>query len=285
LPLSRPQERLLRRLRTRKGREGEGVVLIEGFRAIETAAAGGGELLLLLSSANAPPAEVAALRGALLAGRGGVPVEWVELEEAEFREVAMTETPQGVLCLAREPRHLLPDPSAAHAERILVLDGVQDPGNVGTLLRACAAFGATRIVALDGTVDPWSPKVVRGSAGLVFHLPIHTLPWREFRPWLEAAGLPLLAADARGMDLRQMVGRPGTSASGTRVPEGWALVLGNEGRGPRPELLLAASQLLAIPLPSNVESLNVGVAGAIFLWALGPALESPVPYPIMELPS
>ncbi len=106
--------------------------------------------------------------------------------------------------------------------RILLLDGVQDPGNAGTLIRAARAFGLTGVFALEGTVDPFNPKVVRASAGALAHIPVVRLPWAEVARWLAEEEIPLLVADA---------GRGGCEGSRPFRPLGPGV--GNEGAGAR----------------------------------------------------
>lgn len=255
--LSLARQRLIRRLGDRRGRVREGLVLVEGWRGTETARAGGATIrFAVLAGDSASPDEVA-LAEALV--RDGVEV--MEASRDVLAEIADTETPQGILAVVAEPRPELPDRAAAS---VLVLDGIQDPGNAGTLIRTAAAFGVERVLALDGTVDPWSPKVVRASAGAVFLLPVHRLRVQEALAWLRTVRIPLLAADANGEDVRRVsVGAP------------VALLLGNEGAGPRPEALAAAAQVVALPMVAGAESLNVAVAGSILLWTLGPGAQAP----------
>ncbi len=182
-----------------------------------------------------------------------------------FRTLADTETPQGLLAVFEEPPHdlasLAPPPAGA---RYLVLDALQDPGNVGTLLRTAAAFGVTAALLLDGTADPWSPKAVRAAAGELFRLPVVRTRWDKARGWLEAHEVAMLVADGAGQDLRTV----------PLPPAPLALLVGNEGAGPRPEVRDAAHTLLALPLGRGVESLNAAMAGSILLWALGPGAPS-----------
>lgn len=262
MPLTRARERLLRRIATRRGREKEGIVLVEGPRALATALAAGAEFDFVMLLEGAPLPEGLA---SLLVPRG---VDVVELSPAELREHSRTESPQGVAAVAREPRVPLPAPEKATGSTCLVLDGVQDPGNAGTLIRAAAAFGTGRVLALDGTVDVWNPKAVRASAGTAFHLPVHRLPWEEAVAWLDAAGIPLLVGDAGGRDVRAWSDR-------APEPSGWALLVGNEAAGPRAAAAARASASLAIPLASGVDSLNVAMAGTVLLWALGPGRATP----------
>ena len=135
-----------------------------------------------------------------------------------------------------------------------MLDSLQDPGNVGTLVRTARALGVTGVVALDGTVDPWNPKAVRASAGAVFHVPLVRRAWPDLR---SALGDRTLFAGAAG----------GTPAGDVKPPEAWALVLGNEGSGVRAEILEAGARTVAVPMVDGAESLNAAIAGAILLYA------------------
>lgn len=267
MSLSRERTRLLRRLATRKGREGAAMVVVEGPRAVRAALEAGARISFLVVEEGV--AEEEGDPAVLLDEARGAGTEIHAVSARRFRELAGTEAPQGILAVAHEPRPELPDPDdpaaerPAAGERCLVLDRVRDPGNAGTLIRAAAAFGLARVLVLDGTVDPWNGKAVRASAGLAFRIPVHRVPWPEGREWLRGAELPLLVADARGRDVRTVVREGGLGAA-------WALLLGNEAAGPRPEALEAAAAPVAVPLAPGVESLNVAMAGTVLMWALGP---------------
>jgi TrmH family RNA methyltransferase len=260
--LGRPRERLLRRISTRKGREAEGVVLLEGPRVVETALDHGAEILF--GALEAGERSVAVERALGRWAEGGVEV--AEVTSATFLDLAKTDTPQGLLAVAREPRPAGPPTNLGR--RVLVFDRLQDPGNVGTLVRAAAGLGVERVLALDGTADPWSAKAVRASAGLAFKLPPLAVGWQEARDWIQGSSVPIVVAHARGEDVREWLRRSTPGA-------GFALVLGNEAVGPRGEVLDAARARLAVPLSPGVESLNVAAAGAVLLWALGPGREPP----------
>lgn len=276
MPLTRSQERLLRRISTRKGREAEGVVLLEGIRVLTTAWEHGAELLFAVGDDvwSRDPA-----MRPLIDRLGAAGVAFHQVARRSFDDLSATESPQGILAVAREPSTSLGRHTGQ--ERVLILDGIQDPGNVGTLIRAAAALAVDRVLALDGTADPWSPKAVRASAGLVFRLPPCLVEWTRARAWLHDAGVPLLAAHPRGTDvrvwLRDRAMHPGGDgeAIGSETLDGWALALGNEGAGARPGVLDGASARLAIPLAAGVESMNVAAAGAVLLWALGPGRQGP----------
>lgn len=250
--LSQRRAQLVARLRTRKTREREGLVLVEGIRGVGEALAGGARVRFAVVS---PRLERLAggerLRG-LLVERG---IEIEEEADDVLEALADTEHPQGILMVCAEERPS--EAVVAAGGRYLVLDGIQDPGNVGTLVRACTAFGLDGVLVLDGSADPWSAKAVRAAAGMTFRVPVLKAHAAEALELLRAAGVPLLIADAAGRDVGE-----------TRTVGGWALVVGNEGSGPRPALVHEAAQTVRIPMSGPAESLNAAVAGAILLYAL-----------------
>lgn len=291
--LSHARERLLARLRTRKGRAREGLVLVEGPRAIAAALSSRAQVRFVLVEEGGQLPEV------LSRSLADASLEVVRVTAEAMAGLADTHSPQGILAVVEEPLHPLPyahgtHDAPPHPHRILTLDALQDPGNAGTLIRTAVAFGVDAVVALEGTVDPWNPKTVRASAGEAFRVPIYRMESDAFLAWHRVAQFTLVVADPSGLDVRQepfffrrmprSESPPGTG-SGQRkgasegdgpvisAPTHWAVVVGNEGAGPRPELLAAADRVLALPLAAGVESLNAAVAGAILLWELGPAHE------------
>ena len=250
--LSETRRRLIARLHRRKTREREGLVLVEGARAVAEALGNGARPRFALRTPDAP----ASTFGDLQARLAEVP-DLQEISQGEMRTLSGTETPQGVILVAEEPRV---DPAEVWADpegRIVLLDGIQDPGNVGTLVRVSAAFGCSAVVALDGTADLWSPKALRASAGTAFRIPLLREPWQEANRRLEEWPGRLFAADAGGEPV-----------AGSIRPTPWALALGGEGAGCRASLRDRADSALSIPMPGGVESLNVGIAGALLLYEL-----------------
>ena len=165
---------------------------------------------------------------------------------------ADTETPQGVLFTCALPDEEL----ALPGERLLVLDGVQDPGNVGTIWRTADAFGADALILLPGCADPWSPKTVRASMGACFRLPLLSCTLEELTALLAAQNLPLYAA-ALGEDAQDV------RAVGLRRA---AVVIGSEGRGISGGVLGHCNKTLKIPMRQRCESLNAAMAAGIILW-------------------
>jgi TrmH family RNA methyltransferase len=250
--ITRAQAKLIRRLRSRKRREEEGRFLVEGVRLVEELLAAEEGVELIVTS----PALAATPRGRALLGRVAAgPWTRAEVSDAEFGRLADTETPQGVLAVARKPARRLAEFRPGERAAVLVLDRVGDPGNLGTLLRTAHALGVDWVVALPGTVDPWNPKAVRASAGSLFRLPVSHEPWREVAVWLRERGFAILCADAGG----EPVARPGPR------PARFALVLGNEPSGLSDEVLRDSDRRVAVKLPRDVESLNVAIAGALLL--------------------
>jgi TrmH family RNA methyltransferase len=171
--------------------------------------------------------------------------------------LADTEHPQGVVAVIEPRRWALDDIAAAPGSPVLVLDGVQDPGNVGTILRTALGLGAAGVVALKGTAELTNPKVVRGSMGALFRLPAVPGDVETYLSWAGERGIETWVTAADGT-----VSEPG-AARGHRGVVG--LVLGNEGAGVSPALQAAASRRVAIRLARGSESLNVAVAAAILL--------------------
>jgi TrmH family RNA methyltransferase len=247
---------LARDLKRRKARERTGLFVAEGVRTVEALC---DSPLVIRGVLVAEDTETDPRRQALLERlvERGAPVLRVSLDE--FASAADTEHPQGVLALAEIPRRApedLPTP-----RRVLLLDAVQDPGNVGTIVRTAAALGVDVTIPLPGTVDVWNAKVVRSAMGAVFTHPVLPLAWDEALRWLRAREVPIWAADA--------MGAPVPVAAADR-PARMALVVANEGAGLSPHVAEAAARLVAIPMAPGAESLNVAVAAGILLYVLAP---------------
>lgn len=269
---------LARDLRRRRARERLGLFVAEGVRVVEAALEAG----VAARDALAGPALTATDRGRRLRARlDAAGVEVVDVDERDFESAADTEAPQGVLLVAAQPAApaaLADHPALAdaarraapgHELRVLVLDAVQDPGNVGTLVRAAAGLGAAAVVALPGTADLWSAKVVRAAMGAHFALPTLVATTDALAAFLAAHAVPLWGADGTG---------PSVAAAASDAPPRLALALGNEGAGLTGAVRAMAAHLVAVPSSGRVESFNVAVAGSILLYELrpGPLREPPL---------
>lgn len=250
--LSQRRRQILGRLRQRKPREREGLVLVEGVRAVREALDAGARARFALVSPTLDALKEGAATRSALASAG---VEVDEVDDRALAGLADTGSPQGVLLVCSEPAG--PADAVRAGGRYLVLDAVQDPGNVGTLVRTATAFDLDGVLALDGTADPWGAKAVRASAGMVFRRPLLRRAADDALALLRGAGVPLLVADMDGSDVADV---PSS--------DGWALVIANEGAGPRDALHEAAERFVRVPMPGPAESLNAAVAGALLLYAL-----------------
>ncbi len=242
---------LVRTLQQRKGRKSRHLAVAEGVRLVEEALASGIPVRGVITGESFRDA-----------GRGGrllqdlaahaVPIE--EVSDRVFATLADTDTPQGILAVVEPPGGSLATITAAPGAPIIILDGVQDPGNVGTLLRTAFALGAGGAVLLKGTADPLNSKVIRAGMGATFRLPIAQADEPEFRAWVERTRPTLWAATMEGTPVGRL-----------EKPERLALIVGSEGAGLRPEIAALATARVAIPLSRGAESLNVSVAAGIIL--------------------
>jgi TrmH family RNA methyltransferase len=249
--LSHRQRKTLTRLLQRKYRERLGQYLIEGVRALEAALAAEAPLLevLVTAAARRRPAVAALLE------RVTVPV--TVLSEEELRHFSTVETSQGVLAIARlvwEAEEVL-----FTCRRVVALDRLQDPGNVGTILRAAAWFGVDAVVAASGTVDLYQPKVVRAAMGghWDLHL-VRVVQLPELLDRLRAAGFACYGADLEGIP---------APAWQPRQPA--VLVLGSEAHGLEPEVKARLDARITVPGVAQrraTESLNVAMAATVLLY-------------------
>jgi TrmH family RNA methyltransferase len=229
----------------------DGECAVEGIKLIEEALRSGQHLETIFFSESARP-----LAEKLLL-QINARTETLILPDALFKSLVPSETPQGVAALLKLPTFSagqLLDRSSAGP--LVVAAGLQDPGNLGTILRSAEAFGAAGIFLTEGTVSPYNSKVLRGSAGSILRLPFLQISAAELIPILRAGGVRLLAT---------------SSHQGTQLPKiSWtlplAIFIGNEGAGLSRELTRQMDETLVIPQSSQVESLNAGVAASIVLY-------------------
>jgi RNA methyltransferase, TrmH family len=171
----------------------------------------------------------------------------------------VTETPQPVAALVQPRAWTWSDALGAgrtSTPLVLVLAGLQDPGNLGTILRSAEAFGATGVVSLPGTANEWNPKAVRASAGSVFRMPVVTASVDVCFTRLREAGVAVWTTAVRDA----------IDAASADLAPAAALVIGNEGNGVPREVALRADHVLTIPCPGPVESLNAAVAASVLLY-------------------
>ncbi len=248
-----PLVKQLAGLKEKKVRDATGMFLIEGVRFVEEALQAGVALRQVVYS----PGLLGGERGqALLAEllKTAAPVQPVS--DKVLAHIADTGSPQGIVAALDIPSVRLGD-LPQEASFFLVVDGIQDPGNLGTLIRSAVASGAAGVVCTRGTVDTFNPKTLRSTMGAVFKLPLVQGVGRgETVGYLREMEIPLVVADAAGEEVY--------FRSDLRPP--LAIVIGNEGQGPGGEFLAAAARRVSIPMQGGVESLNAAVAGSLLLF-------------------
>lgn len=260
-PLSQARRKIFLDLGTRNGRDRRGLFLLDAPRAIEEAMAKGARIRwIVVDESGAPLVERWAAEGRLPRG-----VEVTRATRMELEAIADATAVQGVVAAGVIPPHGPADLPAELGQPVLVADGIQDPGNLGTLLRTLAAVGGRAAILCKGTVDAWNPKTLRGAAGATFGLAI-------------AAGVePAAAADLlaeRGVAIVALrAGAP--SLFEARLPDGpLALAVGNEGAGLSPVMEARAALVLGLPMAQGVESLSAAVAGSVAMVALANRLRA-----------
>ncbi len=233
-------QQVRRLLSSRKEREETGLFVADGTKLLQEAVRWwpGLETVILADGVEAEVPEG---------------VRLVRVPEDVMASISPMQTPQGALFVCRLPekKEFTPVPGT------VLLDGIQDPGNLGTVLRTADALGV-QVALLEGCADPYSHKVVRASMGAVFRMPVVQTTWAEAKEKMQAAKIPVAvtALSRRAQDIR-------SAALGEM-----AVVIGSEGQGVRRDILESADQELIIPMQAHCESLNAAIAAAIVMWQM-----------------
>ena len=228
----------------------DGYSAVEGVHLLEEAIRSGLRLKTVFFS------EAAADRAGKLLPQLAAQVETLLLPDDVFNSAVLTDSPQGVASLVKLRTFNLEELLRAEIPLLLGVAGVQDPGNLGTILRSAEAFGANGVLLGDRTVSPWNPKVIRGSSGSVFRLPVAKVEWATAIAALRAKDVRIWAtASHRGQPL------PEVDLSGPSV-----VIIGGEGGGVPREVLAKVDGTIAIPHSAKVESLNAGIAASIVMY-------------------
>jgi TrmH family RNA methyltransferase len=238
----------------------DGYCAIEGMRILEEAIRSGLKFKAVFFRASAEN------RAERLLPQIAAHAETLLLPDKLFASVVPSETPQGVAALVRCKPFKLEDVLAkSQAGPLLAIAGVQDPGNLGTILRSAEAFGAGGVLLGEGTVSPFNSKVVRASAGSVFRLPIVQTKLAGILEQMRELGLRLIATSSH----------KGTPLDQATLTGSLAIFIGSEGAGLSRELLGEMTEIVAIPHSPTVESLNAGVAASIVLYEAARQSTSP----------
>jgi RNA methyltransferase, TrmH family len=235
-----------RELADKKGRMEQGVFLVEGEKAISQIVASHPDEIKEIISIEQP---YPIFRG--------YPLRTVN--QSQYQYISSTQTPQGIAAIVRLPSETYSStlPTGA-SSRILLLEDIQDPGNVGTLIRTAAALGFSGVILTNPSADPFSPKAVQAAAGTVLSIWLRrTAQYQELTRSLKQAGYAIVAADVHGSDKPAILSKQGKML----------LILGNEAAGVSDPLLSIADYRVRIPTPPDkAESLNVAACGAILMY-------------------
>jgi RNA methyltransferase, TrmH family len=243
--LTSPQNPLLKDIRRAvlKGSlTADGYAIAEGFHIVDEALRSGCDIKAVIASESCAGAS----------RYSGLPL--VRTPDALFAKIATTEASQGVLALVRPPQWSMDDLFRG-VPLLLVLDGLQDPGNAGAIVRSAEAFGATGVIFLQGTAGAYNPKAIRASAGSVFRLPLFSGV---------DAGAAIEVFVARKIQLYAAMPHAADLLGSADLRDASAFVIGSEGRGVNATIAQSARQI-RIPT-ANIESLNAGVAAAILIY-------------------
>lgn len=254
--INNPRVKAAADLKQKKYREEKSLFLVEGLRAVEEAVVYGDTISLFFTLAESERQKK------LLQQAEEKGVELYQADDKIMHKICDTKTPQGVVAVVRMPKndvnrlHL----SAGKQENnfpVVILDRVQDPGNLGTIIRTADAAGALGVILLAGSVDAYSPKVVRASMGSIFHLPLvqgiepeDALTWCMRHGYTTAAASLTAAEELYKVDLSRKM----------------AFILGNEANGVSSELQAASDKRLSIPMQGLAESMNVAMAAGVILF-------------------
>jgi len=252
-PVSSRQNTLVKELRSafQAGTPtNDGHCALEGVKIIEEAIRSSWKLKAVFFS------EAGRERASRLLPQLSSHTETLLLPDDVFRSAVLTESPQGIAALAKIREHSLDDILRGTDPLIVIAAGIQDPGNLGTIIRSAEAFGATGLVAIEGTVNPFNPKVIRGSAGSVFRLPLSKSSSASALQSMRDKGLRILATSSH----------KSIPLSEADLTGPLAILIGNEGAGVPRELLSQATQNIGIPHSQKVESLNAGIAASVVLY-------------------
>ncbi|MEH7343731.1 RNA methyltransferase [Bacillus sp. JJ1532] len=239
-----PQVKQWKKLLTKKERDKTGTFLVEGFHLVEEALLNGRiEEIVVSENTGLPPSW----------NYGEIPVTLVTNDI--IQSLSDTETPQGVIAICRQPEF---NADQINGNKYLLIDAVQDPGNLGTMIRTADAAGVDAVIIGDGSVDSYNPKVLRSAQGSHFHLPIVRGNLFDWISKLTKENIPVYGTALENAKEYTEIETKGR----------FALIVGNEGSGVRKSILGETTDNLYIPIYGKSESLNVAIATGILLYYL-----------------
>jgi TrmH family RNA methyltransferase len=245
--------RAIRALKRRKERDARGLAYVEGIRSVLGAIESGADIALLVVAPDLLNSERAneALTTAEATG-----IERLEVSRQVFESLTNRDGPQGIAAVIRQRWRSLKGVEIEDGDRWVVLTAIQDPGNLGTVLRTADASGATGLILLEAGADPWDRTAMRASTGAVFTQQLIRADWTTFATWARATGAMIVGATDDAT----------TSYRGASYGPRTLLLMGSEREGLTEVQRQFCDQLVAIPMQGSVDSLNLGVAASLVLY-------------------
>jgi len=240
---------LVKRLKEKKYRDREGFFLIEGPHLVEEALKSSFGFEFALFSEKAPKDIVAAIE------EKDIPSYFVD--NGTMKDISDTENNQGVIGVIPKLAYSLKDIKRDSKQPIVVCDGIQDPGNLGTIIRTASATGCSAVITSPDSADVYNPKTVRSTGGAIFHIPVVTGENMESAVnGLASSGFKVFCAEPSG----------GKDLYSTDLSKKFVIVIGNEGGGVRSGVRKLCDGAITIPISNSTESLNAAVAAAVILF-------------------
>lgn len=247
--MSKGKIKLVKQLAGKKERDRSSLFVIEGPHLIEEALKSGARVKFVLCSDQC--------RESVLETAESLKLETVRVEEKEFQVISGTKTPQGVLAVVEKLKNNADLVFGAKDAFVLICDGIQDPGNLGAMIRTAAAAGCTGVIISDDSVDIYNPKVVRATGGNLFRVPfIAEADVREAVKKLKSNGIAVIGTDAGAR----------TAVYDIVLKRPFAVIIGSEGSGIKKDVLSLCGRTVNIPMAAGVESLNAAVSAAVILF-------------------
>ena len=255
IPLSRNKAKQIKSLKLKKNRQEKGEFLVEGLRGVETALSAQCHIKWVVCTQRFARGQ----RGLrLLETLSGRDIEGYIVDERLMAELSDTQTPQGVLSVVSIPQSEIDTSDHAKVSTVIVAHRIQDPGNLGNIIRVAHAAGAAGLVVTKGSADPFSPKVVRSAASSLLSIPLCQGQIDNTLDKLKTSGYQLVATQAKDA----------TNYYDLPYKERVALIVGNEAGGLEEDVLSKADEIVKVPMMEGAESLNVAVAAGIITYEI-----------------
>ncbi|MBD8499169.1 RNA methyltransferase [Paenibacillus sp. CAU 1523] len=255
--VSNPRVKQWAQLQDRKFRNREGRYIAEGIHLVQEALRSGAPVeSVVFDQERGLPPELTSYLKETGTGASAEPIEWIAVTDAVIRKCTDAETPQSVFAVMRKPELNWRQLFEAKQALVVVVDGVQDPGNLGTIIRSADAVGATGVLIGRGTVDVYNSKTVRSTMGSMFHFPVVEGDLLELLPEAKEQGVCVVSTSLQAEH---------SCYSFDFCQPTW-LVVGNEGKGVSPQVQSLVDESVIIPMQGQAESLNVAMATTVLLY-------------------